>query len=308
MTIDPDGATFWYMGQYSKDTGTTNGRWGNYIQSFSFAGCDGSGGGTGTTPGPATGPSPADGATGVLVDADLSWSAGGNATSHKVYFGTSVPLGLVASQSGTTYDPGTMQQGTTYLWRVDEVNGGITTTGTEWSFTTETGSSPIPGKATNPSPASPSTDVAIDVVLSWTAGSDTDSHDVYFGNCGGALTLEGNQSGTTFAPLGLANNTNYCWRIDELNNGGTKTTGDEWSFTTVAATGGSTLVASSVNNGKTWAAIVTDTGGAALSGTWLYSGGTPSCTDNVCTLEGIPKKEASVDFETASETITVLKP
>lgn len=39
MTIAPDGVTFWYLGQYSKDTGTTNGRWGTYIGSFSY-GCD----------------------------------------------------------------------------------------------------------------------------------------------------------------------------------------------------------------------------------------------------------------------------
>jgi hypothetical protein len=41
MTIDPDGKTFWYLGEYSKDTGTNNGRWGTHIQSFSFAGCGG---------------------------------------------------------------------------------------------------------------------------------------------------------------------------------------------------------------------------------------------------------------------------
>jgi hypothetical protein len=39
MTIAPDGATFWYLGEYSKNTGTTNGRWGTYIGSFDFA-CD----------------------------------------------------------------------------------------------------------------------------------------------------------------------------------------------------------------------------------------------------------------------------
>ena len=39
LTIDPDGTTFWYLGEYSKNTGTTNGRWGTYIGSFSFAGC-----------------------------------------------------------------------------------------------------------------------------------------------------------------------------------------------------------------------------------------------------------------------------
>lgn len=37
MTIAPDGVTFWYLGEYSKNTGTTNGRWGTYIGSFSYS-------------------------------------------------------------------------------------------------------------------------------------------------------------------------------------------------------------------------------------------------------------------------------
>ncbi|MGH2541367.1 MAG: hypothetical protein ACRDIB_01135 [Ardenticatenaceae bacterium] len=41
MTIDPDGTTFWYLGQYSKDTGTIEARWGNYIGSFRYASCEG---------------------------------------------------------------------------------------------------------------------------------------------------------------------------------------------------------------------------------------------------------------------------
>ncbi len=39
MTIAPDGATFWYLGEYSKDTGTTNSRWGTYIGSFHYSDC-----------------------------------------------------------------------------------------------------------------------------------------------------------------------------------------------------------------------------------------------------------------------------
>jgi hypothetical protein len=39
MTIDPDGTTFWYLGEYSKNTGTTQGRWGTYIASMSYASC-----------------------------------------------------------------------------------------------------------------------------------------------------------------------------------------------------------------------------------------------------------------------------
>jgi hypothetical protein len=39
MTIDPDGKTFWYAGQYSKITGVIPGRWGIYIGSFEFDTC-----------------------------------------------------------------------------------------------------------------------------------------------------------------------------------------------------------------------------------------------------------------------------
>ncbi len=39
MTIDPDGVTFWYLGEYAKDTGAAISKWGNYISSFAFPGC-----------------------------------------------------------------------------------------------------------------------------------------------------------------------------------------------------------------------------------------------------------------------------
>ena len=43
MTIDPDGLTFWYLGEYAKNTGNTVGnpdtRWGTYIGSFSYPNC-----------------------------------------------------------------------------------------------------------------------------------------------------------------------------------------------------------------------------------------------------------------------------
>ena len=41
MTIDPDGQTFWYLGEYSKTTGNPSGRWGNFIGSFTFPACGG---------------------------------------------------------------------------------------------------------------------------------------------------------------------------------------------------------------------------------------------------------------------------
>ncbi len=38
MTVDPDGTTFWYLGEYSKDTISSR-NWGNYIAGVSFDGC-----------------------------------------------------------------------------------------------------------------------------------------------------------------------------------------------------------------------------------------------------------------------------
>jgi len=195
------------------------------------------------SPGQASSPTPADSATDVAVNTDLSWTAGSDATSHDVYFGQdSTPDAgeFQGNQAGTTYDTGTMAEGTTYYWRIDEVNGAGTTTGVVWSFATEVSGSP-PAAATNPSPANSATGVAITVDPSWTAGSGATSHDVYFGvdSTPDSTEFQGNQGGTIFYPGALDNDTTYYWRIDEVNAYGT-TTGTVWSFTTVAA-GPSTL-------------------------------------------------------------------
>ncbi len=182
-----------------------------------------------SAPGQAGDPSPDDGITEVSINENLSWTAGSGATSHDVYFGTSSPPAFIHNQTATTYDPGTMNAGTTYYWRIDEKNEAGTTTGVVWSFTTL----PLPGQASSPSPANGATDVSISADLSWTAGSDTDSHDVYFGtdSMPDSGEFQGNQAGTTFDPGTMAYNTTYYWRIDEVNAGGT-TTGNVWSLTT----------------------------------------------------------------------------
>lgn len=133
MTIDPDGLTFWYLGEYSKNMGGTN--WGNFIGSFTFPDCT-------VAPLPAPGqvgnPSPSDGATGVDIDANLGWSPGSEATSYRVYLDGN----FLGSTASTTFDPGTLAENTSFNWRVDSVNTTATTTGDTWSF--ETGAAPEP--------------------------------------------------------------------------------------------------------------------------------------------------------------------
>ncbi len=93
----------------------------------------------GNAPGTAGAPNPSDNATNVNTNTSLSWSAGSEATSHNVFFGTNPSLGsgdAQGNQSGTTFTPGSLNPSTTYYWRIDEVNAIGTTTGSVWSFTT----------------------------------------------------------------------------------------------------------------------------------------------------------------------------
>jgi hypothetical protein len=209
-----------------------------------------------TTPQQAYNPNPPDNATDISADADLSWTAGANATSHDVYFGTdsSPDSGeLQGNQTATTYNPGTMNDDTTYYWRIDEINANGTTTGTVWSFTTEDPGS-LPGAASNPSPADSAAGISISADLSWTQGVDSTSSNVYFGtdSTPDAGELQGNQTATTFDPGTLTNDTTYYWRIDEINATGT-TTGSLWSFTTVAAPTGEVGIIGSWVSGTTHA-------------------------------------------------------
>ena len=94
-------------------------------------------------------PNPDSGATGVGVDnATVSWRAGREAASHKVYFSASRravidetinPVSIPANGSYGSYNVGALDLGRTYYWKVNEVNEAETPTtwkGDIWSFRT----------------------------------------------------------------------------------------------------------------------------------------------------------------------------
>ncbi len=91
-----------------------------------------------------------------------------------------------------------------------------------------------PGLATSPSPTDTETEVSTSATLSWTAGSNTNTADVYFGTVSPGVLVSSNQSGTTYNPGELEYDTTYYWRIDGRNNDGI-TIGTVWSFTTGSA-------------------------------------------------------------------------
>ena len=84
-------------------------------------------------------PVPADLAAANTI-VDLSWTPGNASNTWNLYAGTdSQNLGLIASGlTSPSYQLNTLDFGTTYYWRVDEMAGSFTITGDVWSFTTRT--------------------------------------------------------------------------------------------------------------------------------------------------------------------------
>jgi hypothetical protein len=83
-------------------------------------------------------PNPGDGDFIPEPIVTLSWRAGTHATHHKVYFGTdqdNLALDATLTVDVNSHNPGSLGFGTTYYWRVDEVNGSDTWTGDIWEFT-----------------------------------------------------------------------------------------------------------------------------------------------------------------------------
>jgi hypothetical protein len=196
----------------------------------------------------AIGPEPEDGTYHEDTWASLSWRAGDNAASHDVYFGES--LTDVNESAGDTFRgnqtetffvvgfpgypyPDGLTPGTTYYWRIDEVEADGTTThkGEVWSFTVP------PKTAYLPEPTDGAQSVDSEPKLSWTAGFGSKLHYVYFGdNFDDVNSAEGGlpQGATTYSPGALKMAKTYYWRIDEFD--GTETyKGDLWSFTTEGA-------------------------------------------------------------------------
>jgi len=97
-------------------------------------------------PGPPSNPSPTSGSIDFLVNDDLSWTPGSDATTHDVYFGTDPTPDageLKGNQVLTTYDPGQLNASTTYYWQIVERNHSGTASGPVWNFTTEAAIAPL---------------------------------------------------------------------------------------------------------------------------------------------------------------------
>jgi hypothetical protein len=71
------------------------------------------------------------------------------------------------------------------------------------------------------------------LTLSWSSGLNAVAHNLYFGTESESLELLGKIDGSSSARLSkLAYDTNYFWRVDEIQEDGSIVTGELWSFKT----------------------------------------------------------------------------
>ncbi len=199
----------------------------------------------------AFGPSPDDGSMVEATWVNISWQPGQLAVSHDVYLGDN--LDDVSSGAGDTFRgnqvatnyivgfpgfpyPDGLVPGTTYYWRIDEVNDtepNSPWTGDIWSFS-------IPPKtAYNPDPPDGAGFVDPGAAFTWTPGYGGKLHTVYMGtdfdevnNAEGGTPL----GAASYSPAALELEKVYYWRVDEFDPPFTHK-GDIWSFTTPGAVG-----------------------------------------------------------------------
>ena len=190
-------------------------------------------------------PDPADGSMLTSTWVNLTWVPGQWAVSHDMYFGDNfndVNDGAEGTFVGNTANdfmvvgfpgfayPDGLVPGTTYYWRIDEVNEAEQNSpwkGNVWSFMVP------PKTAYNPIPADGAEYVVTDVTLSWTGGFGSKLHTVYFGNNFDDVnnaTVGQAQGAATHTPGLLKMAKTYYWRVDEFDVVETYK-GDVWSFT-----------------------------------------------------------------------------
>jgi hypothetical protein len=197
----------------------------------------------------AWGPTPADGELHFDTWVNITWNPGGYAASHDIYIGDNfedVDAGTESTFIGNQTDtfivagfpgfpfPDGLVPGTTYYWRIDEVNDAEPNSpwkGEIWSFS-------IPPKtAYNPEPTDKAEGVGVDAELSWTPGFGAKLHTVYFGETFEEVNSAtgGQVQGTAvYTPGTLKMAKTYYWRVDEFDSVETYK-GEVWSFTTEGA-------------------------------------------------------------------------
>lgn len=181
---------------------------------------------------------PASGATGVPVNASLTWNAAARATTYTVQLarnqgftdGVQYRAGVTATSAGF----GDLLTNTPYFWRVKAVNA---TSESDWSatwyFVTTTTVATVPAQPVLCAPARGAA-AALPIKLQWLAAARAAGYTVQVSATDAFTTLLVGKEFITPTALdvtSLPSNARYFWRVRAINSAGASLWSETWSFT-----------------------------------------------------------------------------
>ena len=228
--------------------------------------------------------SPAANATNVALDAQITWGSGasqcpGLTSTYDVYFGTTSSPPLRTNTSLKYWDPGTLEEGETYYWKIVAKDANGSTSSALRSFTTSSTLCTLPPTAvTLLTPADGAT-TTLAALLTWAGGisqcvGQVSSYDVYFGTTSSPPFHHNNGILTTWAPP-LDDDTVYYWKIVATDENGSVSSATR-SFKTPCAAKPTAVTLTSPANQATNIGIDSDVS---------WTGGNSVCTGLTATYD-----------------------
>jgi len=182
---------------------------------------------------------PSNGLIDQQIPVTFSWQVAANAQSYRLQVATDSLFAARAFDdstiTGTSRQVASLNNSTTYYWRVRAKNiGGTSGWSSVWHFTTIIASPKPPNLMT---PANGATNQPTTLTLTWNQVSTATTY---------RLQVDSNSSFTspvvdtiladTSKPVGpLRNKTTYYWHVNATNIGGTSAYSTTWHFTTIVA-------------------------------------------------------------------------
>ena len=183
----------------------------------------------------------------LCIDNNITfqWSAAtdsdGDPISYLVVIATDRNFNTIVEQRtvSTTSTTIILQKGIAYYWRVTAMDnqGGEAEASSTFAFYTEGEGEPnhAPFTAAINTPENNGTVAAGTINLSWSGGDsdpgDTLTYDLYFGEATDPPLVESGLT-TENSDVATTSGITYYWRVDTTDDGGIKTIGQVWSFTT----------------------------------------------------------------------------
>jgi fibronectin type 3 domain-containing protein len=183
---------------------------------------------------------PADGSTRLSTTPTLTWATVTGAATYHVQVSTVNTFETILIEDSTltaaTKALTGLTNGTQYYWRVQAKNaGGVSAWTSPWGFTTIIAA---PSTPTLTSPADGTTGLSLTPTLTWSTVTGAATYHVQVSTVNTFATIlveDSTLTSATKALSGLANGTQYYWRVQAKNAGGVSAWTNPWGFMTIIA-------------------------------------------------------------------------